>query len=100
MLLHPNVVNTNYTQCVTCVYFLQFNVERRDQETRIEVSCPTKPGLMLSTLGTLDMLGLEVEQCVISCFNGFSVKASCCEVIKETSSLLAIPMCFMLEMFS
>lgn len=59
---------------------LQFDAERKNTDTRIEVCCSSKPGLLLSTLTTLDALGLEVEQCVISCFNDFGMQASCSEV--------------------
>ncbi|KAJ7943803.1 transcription factor bHLH93-like [Quillaja saponaria] len=45
----------------------------------ISICCATKPGLLLSTVNTLEGLGLEIQQCVISCFNEFSMKASCSE---------------------
>lgn len=60
--------------------FLQFEVERRDQDTRINICCATKPGLLLSTVNTLEALGLEIQQCVISGFNDFTMQASCSEV--------------------
>ena len=60
--------------------FAQFDVERIDTDTRIEISCTPKPGLLLSTVNTLEALGLDVQQCVISCFNDFSMQASCSEV--------------------
>ncbi|KAK6125374.1 hypothetical protein DH2020_040891 [Rehmannia glutinosa] len=63
----------------------KFDVERRNQDTKVEVCCATKPGLLLSTLGTLDMLGLDIQQCVISCFNDFSLRASCNEVDEHRS---------------
>ncbi|KAK2374025.1 transcription factor bHLH93 [Trifolium repens] len=58
----------------------KFDVERRDQDTRISICCATKPGLLLSTVNTLEALGLEIHQCVISSFNDFSLQASCSEV--------------------
>jgi len=60
--------------------YLQFDVERRDQDTRISICCATKPGLLLSTVNTLEALGLEIQQCVVSSFNDFSMEASCSEV--------------------
>ncbi|CAL1381034.1 unnamed protein product [Linum trigynum] len=57
----------------------KFSVERREAETRINVCCAPKPGLLLSTVNTIDALGLEIQQCVISCFNDFSMQASCSE---------------------
>lgn len=53
-------------------------------DTRIDICCATKPGLLLSTVGTLEALGLEIQQCVISCFNDFSLQASCSEVNNYT----------------
>lgn len=49
-------------------------------DTRIDICCSSKPGLLLSTVNTLEVLGLEIQQCVISCFNDFSLQASCSEV--------------------
>ncbi|KAL3813741.1 hypothetical protein ACJIZ3_015009 [Penstemon smallii] len=63
----------------------KFDVERRNQDTRLELCCATRPGLLLSTLSTLDALGLDIQQCVISCFNDFSVQASCYEVAEHRS---------------
>ncbi|KAG6397740.1 hypothetical protein SASPL_143918 [Salvia splendens] len=57
----------------------KFEVERRSEDTRIEVCCAAKPGLLLSTLATLDTIGLDLQQCVISCFSDFSLQASCYE---------------------
>ncbi|KAL6529977.1 hypothetical protein OROMI_028622 [Orobanche minor] len=61
----------------------KFDVERRNQDTKVEVCCATKPGLLLSTLSTLDAFGLGIQQCVISCFSDFSLQASCCEVAEH-----------------
>ncbi|KAL6551818.1 hypothetical protein OROGR_007972 [Orobanche gracilis] len=61
----------------------KFDVERRNQDTKVEVCCATKPGLLLSTLSTLDAFGLGIQQCVISCFSDFSLQASCFEVAEH-----------------
>ncbi|XP_057949651.1 transcription factor bHLH61-like isoform X2 [Malania oleifera] len=61
----------------------KFDVERKNTDTRIEICCATKPGLLLSTVNTLEALGLEIQQCVISCFNDFSMQASCSEVAEQ-----------------
>ncbi|KAL9158371.1 hypothetical protein ABFS82_08G063900 [Erythranthe guttata] len=63
----------------------KFDVERRDEDTRVEVCCTAKPGLLFSTLSTMDALGLDIQQCVISCFSDFSLQASCCEVSEHRS---------------
>ncbi|KAE9467612.1 hypothetical protein C3L33_00480, partial [Rhododendron williamsianum] len=34
---------------------------------------PRRPGLLLSTMRALDNLGLDIQQAVISCFNGFAL---------------------------
>lgn len=57
----------------------KFDVERRNMDTRIEICCAGKPGLLLSTVTTIEALGLEIQQCVISCFNDFAMQASCSE---------------------
>ena len=65
-------------------YFtLQFDVERRKADTRVEVCCAGKPGLLQSTVNTLEALGLEIQECVISCFNDFTMQASCSEVYSD-----------------
>ncbi|GKV19945.1 hypothetical protein SLEP1_g30138 [Rubroshorea leprosula] len=61
----------------------KFEVERRNMDTRIEICCSGKPGLLLSTVTTLEALGLEIQQCVISCFNDFSMQASCSEDVEQ-----------------
>ncbi|OAY77678.1 Transcription factor bHLH93 [Ananas comosus] len=58
----------------------KFDVERRESDTRIEIYCAMKPGLLLQMVDTLDALGLEIQQCVVSCFNEFGMQASCSEV--------------------
>ncbi|KAK7267242.1 hypothetical protein RIF29_19909 [Crotalaria pallida] len=50
-------------------------VEVRVREGRainIHIFCTLKPGLVLSIIKALDFLGLDVQQGVISCFNGFA----------------------------
>ncbi|KAK4795453.1 hypothetical protein SAY86_013447 [Trapa natans] len=57
----------------------KFHVERRNEDTRVEICCSARPGLLLSTVNTLEALGLEIQQCIISCFNDFALQASCSE---------------------
>lgn len=60
---------------------MQFDVEKRGNgSTRIEICCPTNPGVLLSTVSALEVLGLEIEQCVVSCFSDFGMQASCSQV--------------------
>uniref|UniRef100_A0A5B7A408 Putative Beta HLH protein 93 n=1 Tax=Davidia involucrata TaxID=16924 RepID=A0A5B7A408_DAVIN len=65
----------------------KFDVERRNMDTRIQISCAGKPGLLLSTVNTLEALGLEIQQCVISCFNDFAMQASCSEELEQRAIL-------------
>ncbi|KAF8686850.1 hypothetical protein HU200_043352 [Digitaria exilis] len=58
----------------------KFDVERKESgETRVEIYCASKPGLLLSTVSTLENLGLDIQQCVVSSFNDFGMHASCSE---------------------
>ncbi|XP_034673737.1 transcription factor bHLH93-like [Vitis riparia] len=65
----------------------KFDVERRNLDTRIEICCAEKQELLLSTVSTLKALGLEIQQCVISCFNEFSVQASCSDAAEQQTML-------------
>jgi hypothetical protein len=35
--------------------------------------CARRPGILLSTMKALDSLGLDIEEAVISCFDGFAM---------------------------
>ncbi|XWS25425.1 hypothetical protein CRYUN_Cryun27aG0067300 [Craigia yunnanensis] len=61
----------------------KFEVERKNVDTRIQICCTGKPGLLLSTVTTLEAFGLEIQQCVISCFNDFAMQASCSEDLEQ-----------------
>uniref|UniRef100_A0A453J3Q9 BHLH domain-containing protein n=1 Tax=Aegilops tauschii subsp. strangulata TaxID=200361 RepID=A0A453J3Q9_AEGTS len=43
-------------------------------ETRIDICCATSPGVLISTVSALEVLGLEIEQCVVSCFGDFAIQ--------------------------
>ncbi|VFQ87224.1 unnamed protein product [Cuscuta campestris] len=61
-------------------------VEVRVKEGRavnIHMFCSRKPGLLLSTMRALDTIGLDVQQAVISCFNGFAMDIFRAEQYKE-----------------
>ncbi|WVZ67568.1 hypothetical protein U9M48_016625 [Paspalum notatum var. saurae] len=54
----------------------QATVEVRMREghaVNIHMFCARRPGILLSTMTALDSLGLDIEQAVISCFNGFAM---------------------------
>ncbi|KAI5329443.1 hypothetical protein L3X38_028840 [Prunus dulcis] len=46
---------------------------REGRAVNIHMFCGRRPGLLLSTMRTLDSLGLDIQQAVISCFNGFAM---------------------------
>ncbi|XP_023757986.1 transcription factor ICE1 [Lactuca sativa] len=61
-------------------------VEVRQREGRavnIHMFCSRRPGLLLSTMRALDNLGLDIQQAVISCFNGFALDVFRAEQCKE-----------------
>ena len=46
----------------------------------IHMFCGGRPGLLLATMKALDNLGLDVQQAVISCLNGFALDVFRAEV--------------------
>ncbi|KAG6388410.1 hypothetical protein SASPL_149835 [Salvia splendens] len=46
---------------------------REGNAVNIHMFCGRKPGILLSTLTAIDNLGLDIQQAVISCFNGFAL---------------------------
>lgn len=79
-----NLLNTrkNFSSCTAEEMPMRnstkFVIEKQgDAETRIDICCATSPGVLISTVSALDVLGLEIEQCVISCFGDFAMQASC-----------------------
>ncbi|XP_057970276.1 transcription factor ICE1-like [Malania oleifera] len=56
---------------------------REGRAVNIHMFCSRKPGLLLSTLRALDTLGLDIQQAVISCFNGFALDIFRAEQCKE-----------------
>lgn len=64
---------------------LQIEVRLREgRAVNIHMFCGRRPGLLLSTMRTLDGLGLDIQQAVISCFNGFAMDIFRAEVIFST----------------
>ncbi|ONK72086.1 uncharacterized protein A4U43_C04F15570 [Asparagus officinalis] len=64
----------------------QARVEVRVREGRavnIHMFCARRPGLLLSTMRALDGLGLDIQQAVISCFNGFALDVFRAEQLKD-----------------
>lgn len=56
---------------------------REGRAVNIHMFCTRKPGLLLSTMRALDNLGLDIQQAVISCFNGFAMDIFRAEQCKE-----------------
>lgn len=84
-LLMNNIFNDIKSNEIMVRNTPKFDVERRSMDTRIQICCAGKPGLLLSTVTTLEALGLEIEECVISCFNDFAMQASCSEEMGQRS---------------
>lgn len=53
---------------------------REGRGVNIHMFCARRMGLLQSTLKTLDDLGLDIQQAVISCFNGFALDVFRAEV--------------------
>ncbi|KAH0908394.1 hypothetical protein HID58_031715 [Brassica napus] len=69
----------------------QARVEVRVREGRavnIHMFCGRRPGLLLATMKALDNLGLDVQQAVISCFNGFALDVFRAEKCQEGHEIL------------
>ncbi|XP_042445640.1 transcription factor ICE1-like [Zingiber officinale] len=56
---------------------------REGHAVNIHMFCARQPGLLLSTMKALDSLGLDIQQAVISCFNGFALDVFRAEQCKE-----------------
>ncbi|OAY48029.1 transcription factor ICE1 [Manihot esculenta] len=56
---------------------------REGRAVNIHMFCGRRPGLLLSTMRALDNLGLDIQQAVISCFNGFAMDIFRAEQSKE-----------------
>ncbi|KAK4486210.1 hypothetical protein RD792_008880 [Penstemon davidsonii] len=60
---------------------------REGEAVNIHMFCACRPGLLLSTMRAMDNLGLDIQQAVISCFNGFSLDIFRAEQSKEGQEL-------------
>ncbi|CAD5177621.1 unnamed protein product [Musa acuminata subsp. malaccensis] len=61
---------------------------REGRAVNIHMFCARRPGLLLSTMRALDGLGLDIQQAVISCFNGFALDVFRAEQCKEGPGVL------------
>lgn len=67
-----------------CVIRIQVEVTAREgRAVNIHMFCGRRPGLLVSTMRALDNLGLDIQQAVISCFNGFAMDIFRAEQCKE-----------------
>ncbi|XP_047340648.1 transcription factor ICE1-like [Impatiens glandulifera] len=60
---------------------------REGRAVNIHMFCARKPGLLLSTMRAMDEMGLDVQQAVISCFNGFAMDIFRAEQCREGQDL-------------
>ncbi|KAK6920450.1 Myc-type, basic helix-loop-helix (bHLH) domain, partial [Dillenia turbinata] len=56
---------------------------REGRAVNIHMFCGRRPGILLSTMRALDSLGLDIQQAVISCFNGFALDVFRAEQCQE-----------------
>ncbi|KAI4348378.1 hypothetical protein L6164_009109 [Bauhinia variegata] len=61
---------------------------REGRAVNIHMFCSRRPGLLLSIMRSLDNLGLDVQQAVISCFNGFALDVFRAEQCREGQDVL------------
>ncbi|XP_027080624.1 transcription factor ICE1-like [Coffea eugenioides] len=61
---------------------------REGRAVNIHMFCARRPGLLLSTISALDNLGLDIQQAVISCFNGFALDVFRAEQCREGQDIL------------
>ncbi|XP_020167620.1 transcription factor ICE1 [Aegilops tauschii subsp. strangulata] len=60
---------------------------REGRAVNIHMLCPRRPGLVLSAMKAIEALGLDVQQAVISCFNGFALDVFKAEQCKDGPGL-------------
>ncbi|XP_057489320.1 transcription factor ICE1-like [Actinidia eriantha] len=60
---------------------------REGRAVNIHMFCACRPGLLLSTMRALDNLGLDIQQAVISCFNGFALDVFRAEQCKDVPEI-------------
>ncbi|KAL6508132.1 hypothetical protein OROHE_021674 [Orobanche hederae] len=61
---------------------------REGRAINIHMFCARRPGLLLSTMRALENLGLDIQQAVISCFNGFALDVFRAEQCREGEDVL------------
>ncbi|KAG8090728.1 hypothetical protein GUJ93_ZPchr0011g26976 [Zizania palustris] len=61
---------------------------REGRAVNIHMFCARRPGLLLSAMRAIEGLGLDVQQAVISCFNGFALDVFKAEQCKDGPGLL------------
>ncbi|KAL4371862.1 hypothetical protein AHAS_Ahas06G0208200 [Arachis hypogaea] len=61
---------------------------RDGKAVNIHMFCSRRPGLLVSTMQALDNFGLDVQQAVISCFNGFALDIFKAEQCREGQDVL------------
>ncbi|XP_022741193.1 transcription factor ICE1-like isoform X2 [Durio zibethinus] len=61
---------------------------REGRAVNIHMFCARRPGVLLSTMRALDNLGLDIQQAVISCFNGFALDVFQAEQCREGQDVL------------
>ena len=74
---------------------LQVEVHAREgRRVNIDMVCGRIAGLLLSTLGALENLGMDIQQVVRSCFNGFALDVFRAQVLLYSFSDIAKWTCY------
>ncbi|KAK4436766.1 Transcription factor ICE1 [Sesamum alatum] len=60
---------------------------REGRAVNIHMFCGRRPGILLSTMRAMENLGLDIQQAVISCFNGFALDVFRAEQCAEGQDL-------------
>lgn len=66
---------------------------REGRAVNIHMFCARRPGLLLNAMKAIEGLGLDVQQAVVSCFNGFTLDVFKAEVMYKIAHVLS-PNCF------
>ncbi|TVU24595.1 hypothetical protein EJB05_27042, partial [Eragrostis curvula] len=83
-VLTPKRIAKPYCSATKC----QFEVRMREgRAVNIHMFCSRRPGLLPSAARSIENLGLDVQQAVISCSNGFSLDVFKAELCKEGQGL-------------
>jgi UTP:GlnB (protein PII) uridylyltransferase len=62
---------------------------REGRAVNIHMICARRPGLLLNSMKAIEGMGLDIQQAVISCFNGFTLDVFKAEVMYKIAHTLS-----------